>query len=134
MLGEPGAASDEHLLAGVVVRRGEGDALPAVAVDRHRVGHEVDVVLGLQAGQAVGVGDDPVLDVGSPSVAEDRLGDLLEHVDVEALDLRSVIGLRAPNSSVSAETPTISRPRSWIAAIVVPAGISPGVGSGPSGA
>ena len=33
-----------------------------------------------------------------------------------------VNGLRAPNSSVSPETPTISRPRSLISAIVLPAG------------
>ena len=41
--GVPRAAPDEHLLAGVVVGGREGDAQPAVAVDRHRVGHEVDV-------------------------------------------------------------------------------------------
>src|SRR3954452_24888332 len=42
-------------------------------------------------------------------------------------------GLRAPNSNVSAETPTINLPRWRIVAIVDPAGRSPGAGNGPSG-
>ena len=43
-------------------------------------------------------------------------------------------GLRKPNCRVPAETPTLSRPSSWIAFIVDLSGIWPGGGSGPSGA
>ena len=46
-----------------------------------------------------------------------------------------VKGLRAPRSNVSAETPAISRPRSWIVFMSLPAGIGvPGAGLGPEGA
>src|SRR5690242_1860046 len=39
-------------------------------------------------------------------------------------------GLMAPKSLVSGDTPTMSRPRFWISAMNVPAGISPGGGRG----
>ncbi len=44
------------------------------------------------------------------------------------------LGLRYPNSRVSAPTPATSFPSAWIWAIVLPAGIWPGGGSAPSGA
>lgn len=40
-----------------------------------------------------------------------------------------VNGLRDPRLRLSAETPAISRPRSWIVFIVVPSGIARGAGS-----
>ena len=65
-------------------------------------------------------------------VAEDRLGNGLHHVDVEAFDLagqrvacRKQVGF--------ADTPATSRPRSWILRMVEPLGMSPAVGSAPAG-
>ena len=89
--GDAGALGHEHLLAGVVVRGREGDAQPPVAVDRHRVGDEVDVVV-LQRRQALGEVHHAVLDRWGSTIAEDRAGDLLEDVDVEAFELAAAAG------------------------------------------
>ena len=49
--------------------------------------------------------------------------------------MRPETGLRAPSSRVSAETPAMRRPRSWIVSMVLPAGIgSSGAGIEAGGA
>ena len=48
--------------------------------------------------------------------------------------MRPETGLRAPSSRVSAETPAMRRPRSWIFFMVLPDGMSPGVGIEAGGA
>ena len=130
---DAGPRRHEHLLAGVVVRRRERDAQPAVAVDRHRVGDEVDVVV-LQRGQALGEVHHAVLDRQRVDIAEDGASHLLRGRRCRSRRARRSVGLRKPNCNVPADTPTISRPSSGIRSIVEPAGISPGGGSGPSGA
>ena len=78
------AVAHQHLLARAVVLAGEGDLLPAVAGDRHVARHDVDAAV-LEGRQALGRGDHLQLDL--VRVAEDRLRDRVQHVDVEALDL-----------------------------------------------
>jgi len=67
---------------------------------------------------------------GSPKIASDTR----RAMSMSKPSITPLIGLRDPSSSESAETPTTSRPRSRICAMVEPAGRAFGPGSGLSGA
>ncbi len=86
----------------------------------------MSTLLVLEHGEALGRGDDPELDL--VRVAEDRLRDRVEHVDVEALDLAGDRVARAEQEGVGRDA------RDEAAALldllhVEPAGISRGAGS-----
>src|SRR5690606_33841914 len=74
---------DQNLLTGLVVDRGERDLLPPFAVHGEGTDHDVDLFV-LQHRDPVGGGDD--LQLVLVGLAEDRLRDGSDDVDVEALD------------------------------------------------
>ena len=82
--GRAGAGRHEDPLGGVEVDGGEVDLLKPIAGDRHRVRHDVHRAIAHVRNPLL-VRDRLELHLGR--IAEDRLGDGVDHVDVEALDL-----------------------------------------------
>lgn len=94
--GDVGGHRGEHLLAGLEVGRGERDLLEALAVDRHGAHDHVDLAV-LDRGDALAGRNRPELD--GVRVAQDVLGDRVDQIDVEALQVAA--GLRVVRVAVA---------------------------------
>ena len=78
-----GVGGNQDPLPGLVVHGREIDQLRPGAVDRHRLGHHVDLAL-LHGLHPISVGDDDEVDVLRVGRSEDGVADLSQHVDVES--------------------------------------------------